>query len=68
MKNWKWILIVSVLVLSQIMAACAPAAPTETQAPPATQEPTEAPAEPTVEPPLQRHLNQSISSFGHKQP
>ena len=50
MKNWKMILLVSLLILGQILAACAPAAPAETEAPPATQEPTEAPPEPTVEP------------------
>ena len=47
MKNWKMIFVVSLLVLSQILAACAPAA-TPTQAPePAA---TEAPAEPTAIP------------------
>ena len=50
MKNWKMILVVFVLVLSQILAACAPAAaPTEA---PVAEEPgaTEAPAEPTTAP------------------
>ena len=47
MKNWKMILVVSLLVLSQILAACAPAAtPTEEAMPEATQ----APAEPTAVP------------------
>ncbi len=40
MKNWKFVLIAALLVLSQILAACAPAAaPTEAAAP----EPTKAP-------------------------
>ena len=47
MKNWKMIFVVSLLVLSQILAACAPAAtPTEVSMPEATQ----APAEPTAVP------------------
>ncbi len=48
MKNWKLIFVVSLLVLSQILAACAPATPvaTEEAAPVAT----EAPAEPTAVP------------------
>jgi len=47
MKNWKMIFVVSLLVLSQILAACAPAAtPTEAAPPEATQ----APAEPTAVP------------------
>jgi putative aldouronate transport system substrate-binding protein len=47
MKNWKLIFIVSLLVLSQILAACAPAAtPTEEPVPAAT----EAPPEPTAIP------------------
>jgi putative aldouronate transport system substrate-binding protein len=47
MKNWKLIFIVSLLVLSQVLAACAPAAtPTEEPAPAAT----EAPPEPTAIP------------------
>jgi putative aldouronate transport system substrate-binding protein len=49
MKNWKMILVVSLLVLSQVLAACAPAAtpePTEEVMP----EATEAPAEPTAVP------------------
>lgn len=51
MKSWKMILVVFVLVLSQILAACgAPAATATEAAPPATEEPTEAPPEPTVEP------------------
>jgi len=45
MKNWKMIFVVSLLVLSQILAACAPAEPTEV-APAAT----EAPAQPTAVP------------------
>lgn len=49
MKNWKLIFVVSLLVISQVLAACAPA----TQ--PATEEamepkPTEAPPEPTAVP------------------
>ena len=52
MKNWKMILVVLVLVLSQILAACgAPAATATEAAPPsATEEATEAAPEPTVEP------------------
>jgi putative aldouronate transport system substrate-binding protein len=51
MKNWKYLLVVLVLVLSQILAACgAPATATEAAPPPATEEATEAPAEPTAEP------------------
>src|SRR5687767_15880275 len=51
MKNWKMSFVVSLLILGQILAACAPAAtptaaPTEAAAP----EATEAHAEPTVEP------------------
>jgi putative aldouronate transport system substrate-binding protein len=51
MKNWKMIFVVSLLILGQILAACAPAAtptaaPTEAAAP----EPTEAPPEPTEVP------------------
>ena len=47
MKNWKLIFVVSLLVLSQILAACAPAAtPTAAAVPEATQ----APAEPTAVP------------------
>lgn len=47
MKNWKMILVAFLLVLSQILAACAPAAtPTEE----ATAVATEAPAEPTAVP------------------
>ena len=47
MKNLKMIFVVSLLVLSQILAACAPAAtPTEEAMP----EATEAPAEPTAVP------------------
>ena len=49
MKNWKLIFVVSLLVVSQILAACAPAAtPTEAAMP----EPTQAPAqqEPTAMP------------------
>ena len=47
MKNWKMIFVVSLLVLSQILTACAPAAtPTEVSMPEATQ----APAEPTAVP------------------
>jgi len=49
MKNWKLILVVSILVLSQILAACAPAAtPAPTQA--AMPDATQAPAEPTAVP------------------
>lgn len=48
MKNWKLIFIVSLLVISQILAACAPATPEPTEeAMPAA---TEAPAEPTAMP------------------
>jgi len=48
MKSWKFMLIAVLLVLSQILGACAPAAtPTEAAAP----EPTEAPPEPTAVPP-----------------
>ena len=52
MKNWKMILVVLVLVLSQILAACGAPAATATEAapPPATEEATEAAPEPTVEP------------------
>jgi putative aldouronate transport system substrate-binding protein len=49
MKNWKLIFVVSILVVSQVLAACAPAAipvPTEVVVP----EATEAPAEPIAEP------------------
>ena len=47
MKNWKMIFVVSLLVLSQILAACAPAAtPTEVSMPEATQAPTEPTAVP----------------------
>jgi len=48
MKNWKLIFIVSLLVISQVLAACAPATPvvTEEAAPVAP----EAPAEPTEVP------------------
>jgi putative aldouronate transport system substrate-binding protein len=47
MKNWKMIFVVFILVLSQILAACTPAAtPTEAPVP----EATEAPAEPTAVP------------------
>lgn len=45
MKSWKMIFIVCLLVVSQALASCAPAA-TPTEEPAAT----EAPAEPTVEP------------------
>lgn len=45
MKSWKMIFIVCLLVVSQVLASCAPAA-TPTEEPAAT----EAPAEPTVEP------------------
>ncbi|HXD09534.1 MAG TPA: hypothetical protein VN653_05690 [Anaerolineales bacterium] len=48
MKNWKMMFVVVLLVLSQILAACAPAAtPTQEAAPPAA---TEAPAQPTAVP------------------
>ena len=50
MKNWKLILVVSLLVLSQVLAACGAPAAAPTEEPVATQEPTEAPPEPTVEP------------------
>jgi len=47
MKNWKMVFVVFLLVLSQVLAACAPAAtPTEAAAP----EATEAPPEPTAVP------------------
>ena len=47
MKNWKMIFVVSLLVLSQILTACAPAAtPTEVSMPEATQAPTEPTAVP----------------------
>jgi putative aldouronate transport system substrate-binding protein len=50
MKNWKLIFVVSLLVLSQILAACAPAAtPTEEAAMPEEPE-VPAPAEPTALP------------------
>jgi putative aldouronate transport system substrate-binding protein len=52
MKNLKLIFIVSLLVLSQVLAACAPATPAATEVP--TEDsaagPTEAPAEPTAVP------------------
>jgi len=48
MKNWKMMFVVVLLVLSQILAACAPAAtPTQEAAPSAA---TEAPAQPTAVP------------------
>jgi putative aldouronate transport system substrate-binding protein len=52
MKSWKMILVIFVLVLSQILAACGTPAATATEAapPPAMEEATEAPVEPTVEP------------------
>lgn len=51
MKNWKMTFVVFLLVLGQILAACAPAAPTEAPEPAPTEAPaTEAPAEPTAEP------------------
>jgi putative aldouronate transport system substrate-binding protein len=51
MKNWKLIFVVSLLVLSQILAACGTPAATPTDATaPETAEPTQAPAEPTAEP------------------
>jgi putative aldouronate transport system substrate-binding protein len=59
MKNWKLILVVSILIIGQILAACAPAATPEAVAPeqPAASAPeaeapaaTQAPAEPTTPP------------------
>jgi putative aldouronate transport system substrate-binding protein len=50
MKNWKIILVVSLLILGQILAACAPATPTAAPTEAAPPEATEAPPEPTVEP------------------
>ena len=51
MKNWKMILVVSLLVLSQVLAACGAPAATQTEEPvAATQEPTQAAPEPTIEP------------------
>ena len=52
MKNWKMMLVVLVLVLSQVLAACGAPAATATEATvPEVAEPTEAPAEPTAVPP-----------------
>src|SRR5687767_4030909 len=51
MKNWKMSFVVSLLILGQILAACAPAAtPTAAPTEAAPPESTEAPPEPTVEP------------------
>lgn len=53
MKNWKMIFVVSLLVISQVLAACAPAteAPTEEAMPEAPAEPTAVPsATPVPEP------------------
>jgi putative aldouronate transport system substrate-binding protein len=50
MKNWKMIFVVSLLILGQILAACAPPAPTEAPTEVAPPEPTEAAPEPTAEP------------------
>ena len=58
MKSWKFVLIAALLILSQVLAACAPAAqPTEAQQPaepqaeaPAQPEPTEAMEEMPAEP------------------
>jgi putative aldouronate transport system substrate-binding protein len=52
MKNWKMIFVVSLLILGQILAACAPAAtPAEAPTEAVPSEATEAPSEPTAEPP-----------------
>ena len=56
MKSWKFVLIAALLILSQVLAACAPAAtPTQEAMPaepeaPAQAEPTAAPVEPTTPP------------------
>ncbi|HJR79333.1 MAG TPA: extracellular solute-binding protein [Anaerolineales bacterium] len=50
MKNWKMTLVVSLLILGQILAACAPAAPIEAPTEAAPPEATDVPPEPTTEP------------------
>ncbi len=53
MKNWKLIFIVSLLVISQMLAACAPATPAPTEEPEAPAEPTAVPSPTPIPEPIE---------------